>query len=141
MIQATLTRIGFFPHATFGQLLVDEGFMACTVERGWLGNTPFISCVPTGAYEIRRRRRSKFGPVYELQNVPGRSAILIHRGNVAEEFAGCIGLGSAFGVVNDRWGVTASGKTVAAFMAHMAERAALLSIVNHPGIPSPDAPV
>jgi hypothetical protein len=38
-----------------------------------------------------------FGPTFEVADVPGRTAILFHRGNVVRDTRGCILLGRRFG--------------------------------------------
>lgn len=73
-----------------------------TMEDDWLGNRPFVSCIPSGEeYLCRRRMYNKGGyEVFEVTGVPGRSLILIgHYANTEEDVQGCIGLGLKLGVL------------------------------------------
>jgi len=65
-----------------------------TVERPWLGNEPYVSCIPTGTYKAFTRVSESNGNVIELKNVPGRTFIQFHVANYAHELAGCIGVGA-----------------------------------------------
>lgn len=54
--------------------------------------------IPTGTYTVRwtsKEENPKHGPCWEVQNVPGRTDILIHPGNDENDSDGCIlpGLG------------------------------------------------
>ena len=64
--------------------------------------------------------------VYEVMNVPGRTAILIHSANVFEQLLGCLAPGATVEPVSLTWegqainhvGVTSSKATLAALIAH-----------------------
>ena len=56
---------------------------------------------------------------WELQEVPGRSLILFHRGNVPEDVEGCIALGMAHGFIKDEWAVIRSREAFEAFFKVM----------------------
>jgi|TARA_R110000744_G_scaffold27017_1_gene66198 hypothetical protein len=61
-----------------------------------------------------RHDSPKFGEnVWMLEDVPGRSYILIHAGNTAKDVTGCIALGEGLRVDAD--GVTSSRKALSAF--------------------------
>ena len=108
-----LTRWAFFNDCTLGRLEF-EGFKCWTVERPWLDNAVNVSCVPDGVYTMERHDSPKFGPdVWELQNVPERSYILIHAGNTSKDVTGCIALGEGLRVGGD--GVTSSRKALSEF--------------------------
>lgn len=85
---------------TFGYLLFDGQFLH-TGELPWNDNKPNASCIPTGIYNVRVRVSPKYGRVYHVTGVNGRSYILFHHGNYcgskAEGYrshtAGCILLG------------------------------------------------
>lgn len=75
-----------------------------TLEEEWNGNKQNESCIPTGTYEVLPHAwdadtQFKFRRTWQLQNVPGRSGILIHAGNTRTDTHGCIlvGLGMAIG--------------------------------------------
>lgn len=81
------------PHPTGvnGILLLDGVELCKTIELPWLENRPRISCIPAGRYQIKKRCSVKFNWHFELVDVPGRSAILIHPANhAALELKGCI---------------------------------------------------
>jgi hypothetical protein len=107
-MKVELERFCVGPMGTFGRLIAGD-FECFTVERPWAVNTAFRSCVPTGTYKLRKRKYHRGGyPSYELLNVPGRTAILIHVGNTMDDLAGCIAPGMSLGMVNGRWAVTSS---------------------------------
>lgn len=85
-----------------------EGNKFYTIECPWRNNLPNISCIPTGEYECEFTYSPSFSkPLYLVKNVPRRSGVRIHSGNVAgmqskkllTHFHGCIGLGFGYGTV------------------------------------------
>ena len=88
-----LVRFGSFKDRTIGRLTYNEEHFF-TVERPWLDNKQNVSCIPTGFYQLVRVDSPKFGPdTWEVENVTGRSHILIHAGNTAADVIGCIAIG------------------------------------------------
>ena len=74
-----------------GVLLLDGVELCKTIELPWLHNAPRISCIPEGTYTLRKRYSPKFRWHFEIADVPGRSAVLIHPANdAARELKGCI---------------------------------------------------
>ncbi len=72
----------------------DRNFRCLTLERPWKNNQPDVSCIPKGEYLGKLNLGSKFGyPVWQLQNVPGRTAIEVHPANLVSQLEGCIALG------------------------------------------------
>jgi len=69
---------------TFGHFVYPwDMFSVATVECPWLRNLTYVSCIPTGEYECVAEWSDKFKKrLYEVKNVPDRSKILIHPGNV-----------------------------------------------------------
>ncbi len=93
-----------------------EGETFWTVERPWLNNKPFESCIPDGTYSVRRHDSPRFGPnMWEIFGVPGRSHILLHIGNRSRDVVGCVALGSS--LYGDLSGVAASRKAIDRFYA------------------------
>jgi hypothetical protein len=87
----------------FGVLLDEQDFPICvTLEESWLNNQRNISCVPEGTYQVRKYSGTRYKEVWKLENVPNRSAILIHSGNTEYDTEGCILVGSKFGVLGDK---------------------------------------
>jgi len=94
----TLTRHSYHPAATIGKMRIensreDSYFLFHTIERPWLDNKPFESCIPEGEYIVEPYSSEKYPDVYEIKDVPGRTKILIHVANYAKDVQGCIGLG------------------------------------------------
>ncbi len=91
----TLERIDYQTDGTYGEITIrgrDE-FLLYTVERARGNNTPYTECIPEGVYICRKRWSDRFGFVYEVTDVDGRTHILIHVANKADQLQGCIGLG------------------------------------------------
>ncbi len=62
------------------------------IEPPWRNNQQQISCIPEGRYLLTLRSSLRFGWHLLVNNVPGRSLILIHAFNHAlRESKGCIG--------------------------------------------------
>ena len=116
-----IKRIAKTIEGTFGVLEI-KGFPFClTLEDPWAGNERGISCIPSGTYSAMRRNSPKFGQVWEILNVPGRSGIFIHWGNTAEDTTGCILVGKSFGLLSDKHAIMQSKQ---AFEELMSETAA-----------------
>lgn len=117
-----LRRVASRPDGVAGVLLLRAPLgdlpMCVTLEDPWKMNAVGESCVPANTYTCRKRP-SRFGVTFELQNVPGRSAILFHAGNTQEDTRGCILLGFAWGAIDDRLDIRESRIAFAAFMELM----------------------
>lgn len=114
MRQATLHRGQSTDEGTFGKLTTADGNLVLrSLELPWrdlngdgLGD-PRKSCVTPGTYECIWHQSPRFGWCYLLQNVKGRSHILIHPANFAgdvdkgwrSELLGCIALGLSVGTL------------------------------------------
>lgn len=111
-----LKRIAYTPHGTFGVLLKDNIPYAVTLERPWLDNQRKVSCIPEGTYKCLRCRVSpdymsdspRFGDTFQIYDVPDRSNILFHKGNLNDDSYGCVLVGEQFGVLNRTPGILAS---------------------------------
>lgn len=90
MRSAVLTRQQTGSDGTYGTLVTDRGFNCFTVERPSVGEHP---CIDPWQGQCLWLRHPREGNCYELQGVPGRTAILIHPANVWEQLLGCIALG------------------------------------------------
>ena len=115
-----LKRIALTERGTFGVLLHKRVPFALTLEREWKNNQPNISCIPAGEYECKRVRSPKFGNTFEVTNVPGRSHILFHKGNLQEDSYGCILVGGQYGNLRGKPGVLASRRGFSEFLAELA---------------------
>jgi hypothetical protein len=111
-----LIRVAEYNDATQGVFLIDGKPWFLTLEEPWRNNQPRISCIPTGIYEVKRRRSPNFGNTFEVTNVPGRSHILFHPGNTTNDTQGCILFGYRYGELEGRAAVLESRRAFAAFM-------------------------
>lgn len=82
MIIATLDRYRTDDEGTFGRLVL-PGLTLETVELPWRDNTPKVSCIPQGTYQVRPRFSNRFGRHFHVTKVIARTMILIHAGNLA----------------------------------------------------------
>ena len=120
-----LSRFAYAPFGTFGEMMLPNGIKIYSVERPWMGNKPNISCIPVGVYQLKKDTYKGLYENYAVQDVPDRSAIEIHRGNVPTEFKGCIGIGMELGglLVDGvlQWGVNKSEQGLNMLMGSMHE--------------------
>ena len=96
MMNLTLTRAPSTAHGTFGILTLEGRPLCVTCEDPWKNNRRNESCIPTGTYQCRNHNGKKYTNVWEVTNVPGRKAILIHAGNTTDDTEGCILVGESF---------------------------------------------
>ena len=110
---------------TFGKLQAPGGFECDTLERPLtVADHPRI---PAGTYQVHACEHPKHGLCYEVQNVPGRTAILIHSANFWRQLLGCISLGRSVQVIEADWegqhikemGVSSSKDAVDSFWRQM----------------------
>lgn len=102
----------------FGRLFVAAKSWL-TVERPDLGNLPNVSCIPTGTYVLKRSIYYKPTVPYEcweIQDVPDRTLIKIHKGNIDLNVEGCVAVGMKRGMLAGRWAVMSSGVAYDEFM-------------------------
>ena len=93
-------------HSTTGKLLLVDNknnliLQLQTLERPWIFNERKVSCIPTGTYLVKRHISPKFGQCFKIQDVKGRSDILLHSGNVVNDTLGCVLVGLTSGTVDD----------------------------------------
>lgn len=108
MRTAILTRHSSGDDGTFGVLSLWK-LAFYTGELPWRANKPELSCIPAGIYTCTLKYSPHFKKDrYHLENVPGRSDIMIHpanfmgdtrRGYLAE-VKGCISVGKFFSTIN-----------------------------------------
>lgn len=96
-----LIRVAHLDHGTLGQIrLGDWGCWA--LELPWRNNERNVSCIPEGVYEVAPDLEGKWTGYPELQNVPGRTEIIIHPGNTVADTQGCILPGMVYELTDDR---------------------------------------
>ena len=123
-----LQRTNYLPNCVMGRLLF-AGRHVYTIERPWLQNIPYESCIPDGVYDLRPFSGARFQDVWEVCDVPGRSAILIHAANWPHELHGCIAPGLGWrinepGEDPKRNMVTSSRRALDRVFDHIAQQAA-----------------
>lgn len=116
-IKIKLTRVSHRADGEFGIIELAGMPICLTLERPWLQNEKMKSCIPAGSYLCRRVLSPKFGDTFEVTNVPSRTNILFHGGNIVDDSLGCIMLGEQFNIWKDgRCSITSSRVAVAEFM-------------------------
>ena len=111
-----IRRVSTGRDGTFGVILHKDIPFALTLERQWLDNRTSISCIPAGNYKCKRTNSPKFGGTFEVTNVPGRTHILFHKGNIDDDSHGCILIGEQFEHLGDSPAILASKKGFGEFM-------------------------
>ena len=129
MKRLTLERYAYLPECTLGVLSV-HGFKFYTIERPWLNNTPFSSCVPEGFYTVAPYSSKRFRDVYEVEHVEGRTHILIHAGNVVADVAGCVAVGSGRRTHKGEHWVTQSRLALMQLRSALGKESAYLDVVS-----------
>lgn len=102
---------------TLGTLRLPSGRVFHTIELPWRDNKTSISHIPEGVYYCTPWSSSRFGKVWHLTDVNGRTYVLIHKGNVAGDTAkgykthsaGCILIGKYRGTLYNQRAVFNSG--------------------------------
>lgn len=95
----TIVRSATGKYGTFGTLLVDNLPFCLTLEDPDNHNTPNVSCIPAGEYNLIAAPSKRFGAVYlYIKDVPGRSGIILgHSGNTLLDTEGCVIIGQVWG--------------------------------------------
>lgn len=135
MMEITLTRETSSDHGTLGRL-TGPGINLHTIELPWRDNAPNLSCIPAGEYHCELVRSPRFGRVYHVKDVPGRSHVLIHSGNYAGDSTkgwrthshGCILPGRKRGQLGNQAAVLCSRAALTSFMRSLAGRDFILNI-------------
>lgn len=113
---------------TFGLLILpDGGAPLHTIELPDRGNRAQVSRIPAGRYYCAMVKSPRFGHVYGVANVPGRSHILMHGGNLAGDALkgfkshshGCLLVGSKFGSIDGQKAVLISQPALRQFHTRM----------------------
>lgn len=100
-MKGTLIRYESTSEGTFGVLKFGHLELQ-TIERPWLNNTPFESCIPPGEYALLPFTRPNGDQVYaltggtvSLDKTDGfkRYLVLIHVGNYMTDVVGCVAPG------------------------------------------------
>lgn len=131
-MKAILKRLYDSDHGTIGVLSCGD-FTCYTIEPPWRDNLPNRSCIPEGEYYCVWHHSPRYGWVYLVSDVPDRSHILIHPGNLGGDkdkgfhthTLGCILLGQKRGKLiikkKQQEAVLVSRPTCRSFYNHMEE--------------------
>jgi len=109
MIECSLIRLSDSDQGTWGVFIAPH-FSCCMMELPWRFNLPCYSCIPKGKYEVIPHYSQKFGDIYWVQDVEGRTYIYIHTGNYAGDSKkdykthslGCILPGLTYGYLENQ---------------------------------------
>jgi len=93
----------------YGVVLQDNVPFAVFIEN-------FAKKIKTGEYFCKRDEEGKYVGCWELQDVTGRTEIIIHKANVASQLEGCIGIAEQFGIIDSEPAVLYSQNGFAEFM-------------------------
>ena len=107
-----IIRLENTPRETLGVLLIDKRIFCYTLELPYYGNTRNISCIPSGCYECKPIMSQDKGETIKINNVYGRSGILIHSGSTIKDTKGCIIPGTTVGAYEGERAVFNSRKTM-----------------------------
>jgi hypothetical protein len=131
MTELTLKTVGQSWRGTFGVLVNGEVPFALTMEQPWKDNEQEVSSIPAGRYLCRRVNSPHFGETFEITDVPGRTHILLHKGNMLADTRGCVLVGERFDGTYDHPFLAESKHGYAELMAMMAgESVFWLSVVR-----------
>ena len=99
---------------TFSIIYYKDEFICFGLEQEWRDNKPFISCIPSGEYELLPWSSEKYGSCfvfknlklkvsdYPLKDKPDfRYACLIHGANYSRQLQGCLAPGSSITFNNE----------------------------------------
>lgn len=100
-----------------------------TLENPYLENKPYISSIPCGIYHCKEYNGVKYQNVWEILNVPGRSSILFHNGNISQHTKGCILVGQTYGFIKNDIAVLNS-QTTLTFLQRTLPKEFILEISN-----------
>jgi hypothetical protein len=129
MIVARLSR-EYRMNCVLGTMSIDD-LNIKTIERPWLNNEPNRSCIPEGTYQCDFMECSgsgKYRRVWHVQNVPSRTAILFHAGNLVEDSLGCILVGLSHGYLSGAEAVLNSRKALEKMRRHIGENSFTLIV-------------
>lgn len=85
------------------------------LEPPWKLNQQNISCIPSGRYRVIRSERADGRETWRVLDVPDRTHILFHSGNVLKDTYGCLMLGQGLGAWSGQWCITDSLPAMAEF--------------------------
>ena len=121
---------------TLGAVILPSGKVIKTIERAWLNNQANISCYPEGRYIAKWLERSgsgKYKRVWHVINVPKRTGILWHIGNLVRHSLGCTLPGLTHGTLGGLPAVLSSGAGLNAMRRELEGQDFILVVMGMPG--------
>ena len=116
-----LVRLEESKQGTLGILKIDKQIFCCTLEPPDRLNERNRSNIDPQQYVCTPYVSSTHGETWKVENVPGRSGILFHKGNSVRHTSGCILLGDKFGKLGNVLRATLnSGATFTHFLMVLA---------------------
>ncbi len=125
-----IIRLEESEHGTFGVLRIDKQVFCCTLEPPDRENEVSRSSIPAQQYTCKPVESPHHGGTFQITNVPGRSHVLFHAGNVVDHTAGCILLGQYFGKLKGDRAVLNSGNTFRQFLNRVGRQPFHLTIIE-----------
>lgn len=129
-MKINLQRLYMGRDCTIGTLEVDGRILCYTLEDPWLNNRPLESCIAAGEYNVDPFSGDRYQNVWQVQDVPGRSAILIHVGNTALDTQGCILVGKVVGELKGMRAVLHSARTLSNLKGIIGPNSFILHVRN-----------
>jgi len=117
-----------FVYGTFGVMRINTDPLFVTLEPPDKENLANKSSIPAQQYECEMTESPKYGWTYKVKDVPARTDILFHPGNIDEHTHGCILLGMQFGILNGEKSILASRDAYTQFMSIMNDKPFILTI-------------
>jgi len=130
-----ILRVEESEQGTISIIRVNKVVLGVTLEPSDMLNLQNISSIPTGQYVVKPYSSAKYPNVYQVMDVPGRSKILMHKGNTDDHTQGCIILGAKTGYLRgdkEERAVLNSGDTFRKLRAILGKKEeAHLTITEH----------
>ena len=96
MVDTQLRRFCYLPKGSLSELTHRGEHVCWILERPWLNNAPFDSCIPDGLYDVLPDEEGRYRGHPEIIGVSGRSEIIIHAANRVNEIEGCLAPGTGY---------------------------------------------
>jgi len=106
-----LIRLEETAQGTIGILKINKEVFCFTLEPPDLENRANKSSIPAQQYTVKPYSSQNYPDAFEITNVPDRSYVLFHPGNVVNNTAGCVLLGESLGKLQGNRAILNSGKT------------------------------
>ena len=104
---------------TFGVLLVQAEVLCFTLEPPDLLNAEGVSSIPAQQYHCKRIVSPSHGETFKIMDVPGRTNVLFHSGNLVVDTKGCVVLGKTLGMLQGERGLLNSRAAFKEFMERL----------------------